>query len=142
MLTFARHVATSVRNINTNIVSSVQKHVIDALKSAEAWLELVFNLKAAIAAFFNKSSKMKKASFDYPYNGTLSAKVLSIVRLLKEPTIDEISAEIIELQGVASEEGVAECTVSIVEVLKQLARAGEVKAVEAKDDQLRYAINE
>lgn len=85
---------------------------------------------------------MKKASFDYPYNGTLSAKVLSIVRLLKEPTIDEISAEIIELQGVASEEGVAECTVSIVEVLKQLARAGEVKAVEAKDDQLRYAINE
>ena len=74
---------------------------------------------------------MDNKTFHYPYGSSLEEKVIAVLKLFKEPTIEEITAELIELQGIASEEGVAECSVSVEEVLNSLVAAGKVQVSEA-----------
>ena len=82
-----------------------------------------------------------KKSFSYPDNAPLKERVLSVISLLEEPTVNEIAAEVVEFQGIASEEGVAECTVNIEEALKQLVEAGAVERY-FDNEKVRYKINQ
>ena len=82
-----------------------------------------------------------KQSFSYPDDAPLKDRVLSVIRLLKQPTVHEIAAEIVELQGIASEEGVAECTTNIEEVLKQLWEAGAIET-HSDNGKDRYKLNQ
>ena len=82
-----------------------------------------------------------KQKFNYPSNAPLKDRVHSIISLLEEPAVYEITAEILELQGIASEEGVAECTLNIEEALKQLIEAGAVEKY-FDNGKMRYKINQ
>jgi len=80
-------------------------------------------------------------SFSYPNNAPLKDRVLSVISLLEEPTVGEIAAEIVELQGIASEEAIAECTLNIEEALKQLIEAGAVERY-SDNEKVRYKIRQ
>ena len=50
-----------------------------------------------------------------------------MLALAKEPTVAEVAAELVELQGIASEEEVPEYTVSTEEILKGLAGVDKIQ---------------
>lgn len=73
-------------------------------------------------------------------NKSLKDKVLDVLALLKKATLDEVASEIIELQGIATEEGVADITIEIQEQLNKLHNDGEITMVTEHDKQTRYSL--
>lgn len=73
-------------------------------------------------------------------NLSLNEKVLYVLSLLKKATADEVTMEIMELQGTVTEEGVAELTITTTEALKQMQHDGVVKMETESDKQTRYAL--
>lgn len=74
---------------------------------------------------------MNKLVFHYPYGASMEERVMAVLALLREPTVEEVAAVVVEMRGIASEKGVAECTGSVEEVLNSLITAGRVKTFSA-----------
>lgn len=53
-------------------------------------------IRAASAAFFELCT-MNKPLFQYPYGASLEEKVLDVLALLNEPTVEELAATLVEL---------------------------------------------
>ena len=77
----------------------------------------------------------------YSTNLSLGEKVVYALSLLKKATVDEVATEIVELDGIATEEGVADITIEIQEQLNKLHDDGEVKMVTEQDKKTRYSLN-
>lgn len=72
---------------------------------------------------------------------SLSEKVLYVLSLLKKATADEVTTEIMELQGTATEEGVADLTIATTEALNHLQCEGLLKMETESDKQTRFKLN-
>lgn len=83
-----------------------------------------------------------KNSSNYRETAPLSEKILYVLSLLKKATADEVAMEIMELQGTATEEGVADLTIATTEALKQMQHEGLVKMETESDKQTRYSLKE
>lgn len=70
----------------------------------------------------------------------VNEKAVYVLSILKKATADEVAMEIMELQGVASEEGVADLTIEITEALKEMQHEGVVKMETESDKQTRYSL--
>ena len=73
---------------------------------------------------------------------SLNEKVLYVLSLLKKATADEVAMEIMELQGTATEEGVAELTIATTQALGHLQQQGLLKMETTSDKQTRFWLNE
>jgi hypothetical protein len=71
---------------------------------------------------------------------TLPEKVKHVLAILKKGSPDEIAMEIMEMQGVASEESVAELTVETTELLEKLCEEGVVVKVKEPRQKVRYRL--
>lgn len=69
----------------------------------------------------------------YSSDLSLQDKVLYVLSLLQRANVDEVAMEIIELQGIASKEGVAEITAAVNEELQLLHKIGAVKIINAPE---------
>ncbi|WP_207495783.1 hypothetical protein [Aridibaculum aurantiacum] len=74
----------------------------------------------------------------YEGNLSLEQKVMYVLSLLQRATADEVAMEIMELEGTATEEGVAELTIATNEALRQLQHDGMLKMETSSDKQTRY----
>lgn len=76
------------------------------------------------------------------YNTALliNEKVLYVLSLLKKATVDEVAMEIMELDGISSEEGLAEMTIEIGEALEKLHDEGTVTFVTTQEKKVKYFI--
>ncbi len=74
----------------------------------------------------------------YSGNLSLNEKVLYVLSLLSKATADEIAMEIMELQGTAAEEGVAELNIETIEALNHLHQQGLVKMETQSNKQIYY----
>jgi hypothetical protein len=54
------------------------------------------------------------------------SKIAFVLDTIKQGSVDEVTAEIIELEGLASQEGVAEVNVTVSEFLDKLSRIGKI----------------
>jgi hypothetical protein len=79
---------------------------------------------------------------NYSANLSLPDKILYVLSLLKKATTDEIAMEIMELEGVSSEEGVAELTIEIHERLQKLHEEGLVTFVTEHDKKVKYFLKQ
>ena len=70
----------------------------------------------------------------------LSEQIIYVLSLLKKATADEVAMEIMELQGTATEEGVAELTIATTEALQQMQKEGRLKMETESDKQTRYSL--
>ncbi|MGN6619228.1 MAG: hypothetical protein ACTHJ5_18780 [Ilyomonas sp.] len=68
-------------------------------------------------------------SSDLPIN----QKIRYVLSLLKKATADEITMEIMELQGISTEEGVAALTIEITEALDKMQQSHHLKKVTEPD---------
>lgn len=79
--------------------------------------------------------------FKYPYNSSLEEKILSVIELFNAPTLAEITFEIAELQAIASEEGISECTIKVDEVLQELIKKDKIKVIKSSCNSSGYILN-
>lgn len=77
---------------------------------------------------------------NFSNNLSLQQKALSVLSLLKKATADEVAMEIMELQGSASEEGVAELTIATTEALNKMQHEGLLKMETESDKKIRYSL--
>ena len=56
------------------------------------------------------------------------SKIAYALQFVKKGTPEEVASEIVELEGTASQEGVAELTVTVSEFLEKLRKVGKIKA--------------
>ena len=54
------------------------------------------------------------------------SKISFVLDSMKQGSVDEVTAELIELEGIASQEGVAELTANVSEFLDKLSKIGKV----------------
>jgi hypothetical protein len=71
---------------------------------------------------------------------TLRAKVLYVLSVIHKASADEVALEIMELQGIASEEGVAALTIDVEEELQRLCDEGDVTIVKEHRQKKRYSL--
>jgi hypothetical protein len=71
---------------------------------------------------------------------TLREKVLYVLSVLQKASADEVAMEIMELQGVASEEGVANLTVDVGEELQRMMDEGLVTAIKEHRQKKRFGL--
>lgn len=69
-------------------------------------------------------------------------QTLYVLSKLKKGSAGEIAAELMELKGVASEEGVADLTIHVERQLEKLCAGGIVKPIREKHEKKRYFISE
>ena len=76
------------------------------------------------------------------YNSTSSVreKVLYVLTTLEKASIDEIAMEIMELDGVSSEEGLAETIIEIENEVNELCQGGMVNKLKEHRQKLRYVL--
>jgi hypothetical protein len=74
------------------------------------------------------------------YSNTLPLfqKIEYVLALLKKATLDEIAMEIMELDGISSEEGVADITIEIKDELQKLHDENKVTFVTEHDKKVKY----
>ena len=73
-------------------------------------------------------------------NLSFSEQVLYALSVLKKGAAGEIAMELMELKGVASEEGVAELTIETEQELERLITKGMVHLVKEKRQKNRYTL--
>jgi hypothetical protein len=78
----------------------------------------------------------------YSANLSLSQKIVYVLSLLKKATTDEIAMEIMELDGISSEEGVAEITIEIEEQLQKLHEEDVATFVTEHDKKVKYFLKQ
>lgn len=78
------------------------------------------------------------------YDGSLSLreKILYVLSVLKKESVGELSVEITELDGISSEEGVAEITIEIEKELNKLCDEGVVSKLREHRQRVRYVLTE
>lgn len=72
---------------------------------------------------------------------SLKERVLYVLSVLHKGSADEIAMEIMELQGIASEEGVAELTIEVERLLEILLQEKEISIVKEHRQKNRYSLN-
>ena len=73
---------------------------------------------------------------------SLREKVLYVLSLLHKASADEVAMEIMELQGVASEEGVANLTADVEEELQHMMDEGLVTVIKEHRQKKRFGLAE
>jgi hypothetical protein len=71
---------------------------------------------------------------------SLHEKIMFTLSVMHKGSAEEIAAAIVELQGIASEEGVAETTQAVEAELQQLLNAGSVEVVKERREKKRYSL--
>ena len=71
---------------------------------------------------------------------TVREKILYTLSLLHKGSAEEIASEIAELQGLASEEGVAEMNVAVEKEIEKLLDESKVEVVKEHRQKKRYAL--
>lgn len=71
---------------------------------------------------------------------TLRDKVLYVLNVLHKASADEVAMEVMELQGLASEESVAALTIDVEEELQRLLDEGVVETVKEHRQKKRYSL--
>jgi putative protein kinase ArgK-like GTPase of G3E family len=71
---------------------------------------------------------------------SLKEKVLYLLSMMQKASADEIAMEIMELQGIASEEGVAALIIDIEEELQRMTEEGIVTTVKEHRQKKRYSL--
>ena len=69
-------------------------------------------------------------------------KILYTLSVMHKGSAEEIATEIVELQGIASEEGVADTTQDVEMELAKLRDEGRVEVVKEHRQKKRYALTE
>lgn len=72
---------------------------------------------------------------------SLKEQILFVLSILKKATADEVAMELMELKGIATEEGVANLTIEVKNELKKMQEAHLLKQVTETDKQVRYVVN-
>jgi len=75
---------------------------------------------------------------NFSVNLSLGEKIVYVLSLLKKATADEIAMEIMELEGVSTEEGVAELTIEVQQELQKLHDEGAATFVTEHDKKVKY----
>jgi hypothetical protein len=73
-------------------------------------------------------------------NMSLLDKVKHVLSILRKGSPDEVAMEIMERQGIAAEEGVAELTIETTELLERLCEEGTVIKVKEPRQKVRYKL--
>lgn len=73
-------------------------------------------------------------------NLSMPDKVKHVLSILKKGSPDEVAMEIMERQGVASENGVEELTVETTELLEKFCEEGVVVKVREPRQKVRYKL--
>lgn len=78
------------------------------------------------------------------YSSTLpfEEQLLYVLSQLKKGSAGEIAIELMELQGVSTEDGVADLTVHTEKQLEKLSAEGQVEIVKEKHEKKRYRMKE
>ena len=71
---------------------------------------------------------------------SLLDKVKHVLSILSKGSPDEVAMEIMERQGIAAEDGVAELTVETTELLEKLCEEGVVVKVKEPRQKVRYRL--
>lgn len=71
---------------------------------------------------------------------TLSDKIFFTLSLMHKGSAEEIASEIAELQGIASEEGVAEINLAVEKELDKLLEENKVDVVKEHRQKKRYVL--
>ncbi|HYH14994.1 MAG TPA: hypothetical protein VD794_07235 [Flavisolibacter sp.] len=71
---------------------------------------------------------------------SLRDKVRYVLNVLHKASADEVAMEVMELQGIASEEGVAALTIDVEEELQQLMEEGLITAVKEHRQKKRFSL--
>lgn len=71
---------------------------------------------------------------------SLKEKVLFVLSVLQKASADEVAMEIMELQGIASEEGVAALTIDVEDELANMAEQGTVIVVKEHRQKKRFSL--
>lgn len=71
---------------------------------------------------------------------SITEKILYTLSLMHKGSAEEIAAEIAELQGIASEEGVAEINLAVEKEIEKLVEGGTLEVVKEHRQKKRYAL--
>ena len=71
---------------------------------------------------------------------TLSEKIVYTLSLMHKGSAEEIAAEIAELQGIASEEGIAEINIAVEKEVEKLQEGGTLEVVKEHRQKKRFAL--
>jgi hypothetical protein len=77
----------------------------------------------------------------YSSTSSLRDKIIYVISVLKSPTPDEVAMEIMELQGISTEDGVADLRKDTAEELKRLCAAGLVVKVKEHHKKTTYILS-
>lgn len=67
-------------------------------------------------------------------------KIIHALTMIKMGSAEEIASQIVELEGITSEEGVAEVVIAVREGAEKLAEAGDLEVVRNKHASKRYVL--
>jgi len=73
---------------------------------------------------------------------TLREKVQYVLTVLNKASADEVAMEIMELQGIASEEGVAALTIDVEEELAKMNEEGVIITVKEHRQKKRFSLSD
>lgn len=79
-----------------------------------------------------------KRNISYSDKWPLDKKIVYVLGLFKAASVEEITSEIVELEGIAAEEAVARMQIEVEEEIKRLEESGKVKKMESAN--CRYAL--
>jgi hypothetical protein len=71
---------------------------------------------------------------------SLAEQVVYVLNVLRKASADEVAMEIMELKGIAAEDGVADLTMDTQKQLDKLCEANLVQVVKEKREKRRYAL--
>lgn len=76
----------------------------------------------------------------FPETATLREKILYLLSILHKASADEVAMEIMELQGIASEDGVGALTIDVDEEIQRLCDEGLVVPIKEHRQKKRYGL--
>lgn len=71
---------------------------------------------------------------------SLREKILHVLSIMHKGSANEVAAEVVELQGIASEEGVESITVEIEAEMEMMAEEGIIAEVKEYRQKKRYSL--
>ncbi|HEY1114008.1 MAG TPA: hypothetical protein VGE66_10620 [Chitinophagaceae bacterium] len=85
---------------------------------------------------------MEKIPAHFNEAGSLRDKIRYVLSVMHKGSAKEIAAEVVELQGIASEDGVEEITVDVESELEKMNEEGAVVEVKEHRQKKRYSLKE
>lgn len=73
---------------------------------------------------------------------SLREQILYVLKVLEKGNASEIASEVIEMKGIASEEGVAGITITIEEELEKMKKEGIVAVLKEHRQKKRYTLSD